>query len=79
MFFSSDSSTNTNGKIRVVFRKTEISSTILRLSPSLSGIAHDYGLNGAEPVEIIGCNDNKFSSLLVKRLIISLNKNRGAV
>nr|UEN67869.1 maturase K [Ehrharta erecta] len=32
--------------------------------------AHDYGLSGSEPVEIIGCNNKKFSSLLVKRLII---------
>nr|CCC54825.1 maturase K [Mesosetum comatum] len=31
--------------------------------------AHDYGLNGSEPVEIFGCNNKKFSSLLVKRLI----------
>ncbi|RCU61611.1 hypothetical protein SETIT_J018000v2 [Setaria italica] len=34
--------------------------------------AHDYGLNGAEPVEIFGCNNKKFSSLLVKRLIIRM-------
>ena len=34
--------------------------------------AHDYGLNGAEPVEIFGSNNNKFSSLLVKRLIIRM-------
>jgi maturase K len=35
--------------------------------------AHDYGLNGSEPVEIFGCNNKKFSSILVKRLI-SINK-----
>ena len=34
--------------------------------------AHDYGLNGSEPVEIFGCNNKKFSSLLVKRLIIRM-------
>nr|WNT99004.1 maturase K [Ctenium concinnum]WNT99088.1 maturase K [Ctenium concinnum]CCD31762.1 maturase K [Ctenium concinnum] len=34
--------------------------------------AHDYVLNGSEPVEIIGCNNKKFSSLLVKRLIIRM-------
>lgn len=32
--------------------------------------AHDYGLNGSELVEIIGSNNKKFSSLLVKRLTI---------
>src|SRR6266540_6146096 len=32
--------------------------------------AHDYGLNGCKPVEILGSNTKKFSSLLVKRLII---------
>lgn len=33
--------------------------------------AHDYGLNGSEPVEIVvSCNNKKFSSLLVKCLII---------
>ena len=31
--------------------------------------AHDYGLNDSEPVEIVSCNNKKFSSLLVKRLI----------
>nr|AER62802.1 maturase K [Heteranthelium piliferum]ASD42092.1 maturase K [Heteranthelium piliferum]ASD42325.1 maturase K [Heteranthelium piliferum]AZA05635.1 maturase K [Heteranthelium piliferum] len=35
--------------------------------------AHDYGLNGSEPVEIVvSCNNKKFSSLLVKRLIIRM-------
>nr|AVV30313.1 maturase K [Themeda triandra] len=34
--------------------------------------AHDYGLNGSEPVEIFGCNNKKFSSILVKRLIIRM-------
>nr|AKH04830.1 maturase K [Pariana sp. PFM-2015] len=34
--------------------------------------AHDYGLNGSEPVESISCNNKKFSSLLVKRLIIRM-------
>nr|CCC54889.1 maturase K [Streptostachys asperifolia] len=34
--------------------------------------AHDYGLNDSEPVEIFGCNNKKFSSLLVKRLIIRM-------
>ncbi|KAL6623107.1 hypothetical protein ACP70R_032986 [Stipagrostis hirtigluma subsp. patula] len=34
--------------------------------------AHDYGLNGSEPVEIFGSNNKKFSSLLVKRLIIRM-------
>jgi maturase K len=34
--------------------------------------AHDYGLNGSEPVEIFGCNNKKFSSLLVKHLIIRM-------
>nr|YP_010547779.1 maturase K [Diplachne fusca]AAK60036.1 maturase [Diplachne fusca]UYL23845.1 maturase K [Diplachne fusca] len=34
--------------------------------------AHDYVLNGSEPVEIFGCNKKKFSSLLVKRLIIRM-------
>nr|YP_009452343.1 maturase K [Schismus arabicus]ARQ28657.1 maturase K [Schismus arabicus] len=34
--------------------------------------AHDYGLNGCKPVEIFGCNNKKFSSLLVKRLIIRM-------
>uniref|UniRef100_A0A0E0D3W5 Maturase MatK N-terminal domain-containing protein n=1 Tax=Oryza meridionalis TaxID=40149 RepID=A0A0E0D3W5_9ORYZ len=29
--------------------------------------AHDYGLNGSELVEILGSNNKKFSSLLVKR------------
>nr|YP_010940179.1 maturase K [Bromus diandrus]WLR81089.1 maturase K [Bromus diandrus] len=35
-------------------------------------IAHDYGLNGSEPVEKVSCNNKKFSSLLVKRLIIRI-------
>ncbi|KQJ82785.1 hypothetical protein BRADI_5g10956v3 [Brachypodium distachyon] len=34
--------------------------------------AHDYGLNDSEPVEIVSCNNKKFSSLLVKRLIIRM-------
>nr|YP_006280742.1 maturase K [Oryza rufipogon]AEI53074.1 maturase K [Oryza rufipogon] len=34
--------------------------------------AHDYGLNGSELVEIIGSNNKKFSSLLVKRLMIRM-------
>ena len=34
--------------------------------------AHDYGLKGSEPVEIVSCNNKKFSSLLVKRLIIRM-------
>ena len=34
--------------------------------------AHDYGLNDFEPVEIFSCNNKKFSSLLVKRLIIRM-------
>ena len=35
--------------------------------------AHDYGLNGSEPMEIVvSCNNKKFSSLLVKRLIIRM-------
>nr|CCC54667.1 maturase K [Olyra sp. Hodkinson s.n.] len=34
--------------------------------------AHDYGLNGSEPVEIFSCNNKKFSLLLVKRLIIRM-------
>uniref|UniRef100_A4F431 Maturase K n=2 Tax=Lygeum spartum TaxID=29684 RepID=A4F431_LYGSP len=34
--------------------------------------AHDYGLNGSESVEIVSCNNKKFSSLLVKRLIIRM-------
>nr|YP_009656188.1 maturase K [Tripogonella loliiformis]QCO44633.1 maturase K [Tripogonella loliiformis]CCC54721.1 maturase K [Tripogonella minima] len=34
--------------------------------------AHDYVLNGSEPAEIFGCNNKKFSSLLVKRLIIRM-------
>nr|YP_009386537.1 maturase K [Cymbopogon flexuosus]ARS86694.1 maturase K [Cymbopogon flexuosus] len=34
--------------------------------------AHDYGLNGSEPVEICSCNNKKFSSILVKRLIIRM-------
>nr|YP_009308976.1 maturase K [Joinvillea ascendens]AOS86718.1 maturase K [Joinvillea ascendens] len=37
--------------------------------------AHDHGLNGSifyEPVEILGCNNNKFSSVLVKRLIFQM-------
>nr|Q9MV08.1 RecName: Full=Maturase K; AltName: Full=Intron maturase [Anomochloa marantoidea]AAF66168.1 maturase [Anomochloa marantoidea] len=34
--------------------------------------AHDHGLNGSEPVEILGRNNNKFSSVLVKRLIIRM-------
>ena len=34
--------------------------------------AHDYGLNNSEPVEIVSCNNKKFSSLLVKRLIIRM-------
>nr|YP_009451666.1 maturase K [Nardus stricta]Q9MUZ7.1 RecName: Full=Maturase K; AltName: Full=Intron maturase [Nardus stricta]CCC54677.1 maturase K [Nardus sp. Hodkinson s.n.]AAF66181.1 maturase [Nardus stricta]ACF32485.1 maturase K [Nardus stricta]ARQ27980.1 maturase K [Nardus stricta] len=34
--------------------------------------AHDYGLKGSESVEIISCNNKKFSSLLVKRLIIRM-------
>nr|YP_010245081.1 maturase K [Corynephorus divaricatus]QTJ28639.1 maturase K [Corynephorus divaricatus] len=34
--------------------------------------AHDYGLNDSEPVEIFSCNNKKFSSLLVKRLIIRM-------
>ena len=34
--------------------------------------AHDYGLNDFEPVEICSCNNKKFSSLLVKRLIIRM-------
>ncbi|XBH84898.1 hypothetical protein VPH35_072958 [Triticum aestivum] len=35
--------------------------------------AHDYGLNGSEPVEIVvSCNNKKFSSLLVKHLIIRM-------
>ncbi|KAK3121624.1 hypothetical protein QOZ80_8BG0657460 [Eleusine coracana subsp. coracana] len=33
---------------------------------------HDYVLNGSKPVEIIGCNNKKFSSLLVKCLIIQM-------
>nr|QBL05694.1 maturase K [Eriachne pauciflora] len=34
--------------------------------------AYDYGLKGSEPVEILRCNNKKFSSLLVKRLIIRM-------
>nr|YP_009156355.1 maturase K [Brachyelytrum aristosum]AAF66171.1 maturase [Brachyelytrum erectum]AJV89260.1 maturase K [Brachyelytrum aristosum] len=34
--------------------------------------AHDYGLNGSEPAEIVSSNNKKFSSLLVKRLIIRM-------
>nr|YP_008080485.1 maturase K [Pharus latifolius]AAF66175.1 maturase [Pharus latifolius]AEI29072.1 maturase K [Pharus latifolius] len=34
--------------------------------------AHDHGLNGSEPVEILGRNSKKFSSVLVKRLIIRM-------
>nr|ACA00278.1 maturase K [Plinthanthesis paradoxa] len=34
--------------------------------------AHDYGLNGSEPMEILACKNKKFSSLLVKRLIIRM-------
>nr|SAP09943.1 maturase [Brachypodium distachyon]SAP10445.1 maturase [Brachypodium distachyon]SAP11531.1 maturase [Brachypodium distachyon]SAP11615.1 maturase [Brachypodium distachyon]SAP13202.1 maturase [Brachypodium distachyon] len=38
----------------------------------LYAFAHDYGLNDSEPVEIVSCNNKKFSSLLVKRLIIRM-------
>ncbi|KAI4984139.1 hypothetical protein ZWY2020_046511 [Hordeum vulgare] len=34
--------------------------------------AHDYGLNSSEPVETFCWNNKKFSSLLVKRLIIRM-------
>jgi hypothetical protein len=61
MLLLSDSSRNTNGKIRMVFRKTKILSTVL-CHPLLFqeynyAFAHDYGLNESKPVEIVSCNN----------------------
>src|SRR5689334_2622703 len=76
MLFFSISSRNTNGKIRRVFRKQKSRQHYfvypLLFQEYIYAFAHDYGLNGSEPVEIFGCNNKKFSSLLVKRLIIRM-------
>lgn len=74
IFILSDSSRNINGKFEGYSKNQKFRQQYfvypLLFQEYFYAFAHDYGLSGSEPVEIIGCNNKKFSSLLVKRLII---------
>uniref|UniRef100_A0A452YM79 Maturase MatK N-terminal domain-containing protein n=1 Tax=Aegilops tauschii subsp. strangulata TaxID=200361 RepID=A0A452YM79_AEGTS len=77
MLLLSDSSRNTNGKFKRYSEKHKSRQQYfvypLLFQEYIYAFAHHYGLNGSEPVEIVvSCNNKKFSSLLVKRLIIRM-------